>query len=138
MDDSVSGRTEFLSALKAELAAAEWALKEKQRRVDLLRKVVDAYENQMSTRIQPQVTAPRKRETHLGSRPDSQAHGIIKCLVSLLEERKEPIHIRILMEHLESRGIKVGGAHPRRTLSVLLSGSHLFKSHGHHGWTLAR
>jgi hypothetical protein len=60
-----------------------------------------------------------------------------EAIVTFLQRHDKPVPTAQILAHLDSRGISFGGQQPRNALSVLLSRSALFKTHGRQGWTLA-
>ena len=50
----------------------------------------------------------------------SSTRAIVAAAVAILQERRQPIHTRVLLEELTQRGVNVGGANPVANLSGYL------------------
>ena len=124
---------QFVTALKAEIADLERQLHADPRyvKVNELKRVMALY---VSTH-----DAPRRRAaTPSGSRPfaTGAAATILGVAKEILAGRTEPTPVQVIMKILDERGVRVGGAVPRNSVSSILSKSADFISHGRSGWTL--
>jgi hypothetical protein len=73
-----------------------------------------------------------------GRRPSPERQRAITAMKEFLADKAAPTRTTEIYEHLQSRGIAVGGTEPLNNLSAMLSNASEFQSHGRLGWTLQR
>jgi hypothetical protein len=149
----------FTTALDAEIADLERQLAADPRHIKLreLKRVRDLYHHNGATSLPGEftvisvgATAPAGLSLNTGTfrassveprRPGRQRsperEQALEEIRKLLRGRTGPTGIREIDAHLDSKGIRIGGADALNNLSALLYTAGGFRSHGRAGWTLA-
>lgn len=114
--------------LAREIAAAKEEIDKLERKIQVLMELRSNYQSQLE---RPVETGNEARQA------TSRQMLATEAIVTLLQRHDKPVPTAQILAYLDSQGISFGGQQPRNALSVLLSRSALFKTHGRQGWTLA-